>query len=195
MCQSTMKQYIQHLVLSALFLSTGLILPFFTGQIPQVGTMLLPMHLPVLLCGLICGGGWGAAVGFVMPLLRGMLFGMPPLFPDGIAMAFELMTYGLVAGMLYSRSKWNCVLALYRALIPAMVAGRLVWGSVRVLLTGIGSEVFTWTMFLSGAFFTAVPGIVLQLFFVPAMMVALGKAKLIPFHNAHMKPAEHYHHK
>jgi len=183
MNRSQLTRYIQALVLSSLFLSAGLVLPFVTGQIPQVGNMLLPMHLPVLLCGFVCGPFWGAAVGFSVPLLRGVLFGMPPIFPAGIAMAFELMTYALVAGWLYGRSKWKCVVALYRALIPAMLAGRLVWGAVRVVLTGVGGEAFTWAMFLSGAFFTAIPGIILQLVFIPAMMVALGRAKLIPFHR------------
>lgn len=195
MKQTILTHHIKKLVLSALFLSLGLVLPFFTGQIPQIGNMLLPMHLPVLLCGLICGSGWGALVGFVLPLLRGLLFGMPPVFPAGIAMAFELMTYGLVVGVLYSRSKWKCVIALYRALIPAMLAGRLVWGIVRTMLTGAGGEAFTWAMFLSGAFFTAIPGIILQLVFIPIMMVSLGKAKMVPFHShRHLCQEKHLHH-
>ena len=195
MALESLKRQIQRLVLAALFLSMGMVLPFFTGQIPQIGNMLLPMHLPVLLCGLVCGSGWGAVVGFVVPLLRGMLFGMPPLFPAGLAMAFELMTYGLVVGVLYSRSKWKCVVALYRALIPAMIAGRLVWGAVRVILTGVGGEAFTWAMFLSGAFFTAIPGIILQLVFIPIMMVSLGKAKMVPFHShRHLCQEKHLHH-
>ena len=195
MALESLKRQIQRLVLAALFLSMGMVLPFFTGQIPQIGNMLLPMHLPVLLCGLVCGSRWGAVVGFVVPLLRGMLFGMPPLFPAGLAMAFELMTYGLVVGVLYSRSKWKCVVALYRALIPAMIAGRLVWGAVRVILTGVGGEAFTWAMFLSGAFFTAIPGIILQLVFIPIMMVSLGKAKMVPFHShRHLYQEQHVHH-
>lgn len=195
MKQTILTHHIKKLVLSALFLSLGLVLPFFTGQIPQIGNMLLPMHLPVLLCGLICGGAQGALVGFVLPLLRGLLFGMPPVFPAGIAMAFELMTYGLVVGVLYSRSKWKCVIALYRALIPAMLAGRLVWGAVRVILTGVGGEAFTWAMFLSGAFITAIPGIILQLVFIPIMMVSLGKAKMVPFHShRHLCQEKHLHH-
>ena len=195
MAPESLKRQIQHLVLAALFLSMGLVLPFFTGQIPQIGNMLLPMHLPVLLCGLVCGSGWGAVVGFVVPLLRGVLFGMPPLFPVGLAMAFELMTYGSLVGVLYSRSKWKCVVALYRALIPAMITGRLVWGTVRVILTGVGSETFTWTMFLSGACFTAIPGIILQLVFIPVMMVALGKAKMVPFYShRQLCQKQHVHH-
>ena len=82
---------LKQLTLAALFLALGLVLPFFTGQIPQIGSMLLPMHIPVFLCGLICGWQYGAAVGFVTPLLRSALFGMPPLFPTAAAMPLEIM--------------------------------------------------------------------------------------------------------
>ena len=175
--------FVQNLVLSAMFLALGLVLPFVTGQIPEIGSMLLPMHIPVLLCGLICGWPYGAAVGFILPPLRYVLFGMPPIFPNGVAMAFELLTYGLLSGLLYSRARWHCVISLYRCLIAAMIGGRVVWGVVRVLLTGVASEPFTWQMFLSGAFLTAIPGIILQLVFIPAMMVALDRAGMVRFHK------------
>ncbi len=171
---------VRALVLSAMFLALGLVLPFFTGQIPQVGSMLLPMHLPVFLCGLICGWQYGAAVGFVTPLLRMSLFGMPPLL-TAVAMAFELAAYGGVAGFLYSRSRWQCVIALYRSLIIAMVAGRLVWAAVRVVMTGVAGEPFTWQIFLAGALLNAIPGIILQLVFIPAVMVALDRTGMVPF--------------
>lgn len=171
---------VRALVLSAMFLALGLVLPFFTGQIPQVGSMLLPMHLPVFLCGLICGWQYGAAVGFVTPLLRMSLFGMPPLL-TAVAMAFELAAYGGVAGFLYSRSRWQCVIALYRSLLIAMVAGRLVWAAVRVVMTGVAGEPFTWQIFLAGALLNAIPGIILQLVFIPAVMVALDRAGMVPF--------------
>lgn len=102
-----MSKNLKNLTLAALFLALGLVLPFFTGQIPQIGSMLLPMHIPVFLCGLICGWQYGAAVGFIVPLMRSVLFGMPPLFPTATAMAFELLTYGLVVGLLYSRPPWR----------------------------------------------------------------------------------------
>ena len=168
------------LVLSAMFLALGLVLPFFTGQIPQVGGMLLPMHLPVFLCGLICGWQYGLAVGFVTPLLRLALFSMPPLL-TAVAMAFELAAYGGIAGFLYSRSRWQCVLSLYRCLLAAMVGGRLVWAAARVVMTGVAGEPFTWQLFLAGALFNAVPGIILQLVFIPAVMVALDRAGMVPF--------------
>ena len=115
-----------------MLMAAGMILPFFTGQVPQIGNMLLPMHIPVLLCGLICGKEYGLAVGFILPLFRCMVFGMPVLFPTAVSMAFELMTYGFVSGLLYNGSKWQCIASLYRALIAAMLSGRLVWGTCSV---------------------------------------------------------------
>lgn len=190
MNQKTMKQRILDLTLAAMFLALGLALPFLTGQIPQIGGMLLPMHLPVLLCGLICGWKYGAAVGFILPPLRYVMFGMPPIFPTGVAMAFELAAYGLLAGLLYSRSKWKCVVSLYRALIAAMVGGRIVWGVVRVLLTGVAGSAFTWQMFMAGAFLNAIPGIVLQLVFIPVLMVALDRTGMVRFSRNRPAPAE-----
>ncbi len=178
-----MSKTTKNLTLSAMFLAIGMVLPFLTGQIPQIGNMMLPMHIPVLLCGLICGWQYGAVLGFVLPPLRYLVFGMPVLFPTGIAMAFELMTYGLVIGLVYALSRWKCILALYRALITAMIAGRLVWAAVQMILLGVSGSAFTMQMFLAGAFLNAVPGIVIQLVLIPAVMAALGKTGLVHFHT------------
>ena len=140
MKEKNVKNYIWNLVLSAMFMAIGLVLPFFTGQIPQIGSMLLPMHIPVFLCGLICGWQYGGVVGFVLPLLRYVMFGMPPIFPTGLAMAFEMAAYGMIAGALYKHSKWQCVVALYRSLLIAMVGGRIVWGAVMVVLSGVSGQ-------------------------------------------------------
>ena len=181
------KQTTRNFVLSAMFMALGLVLPFLTGQIQQIGNMLLPMHLPVLVCGLICGWQYGAVVGFVLPLLRFALFGMPPIYPMGVSMAFELAAYGFLVGWLYSHSRWQCILSLYRCLLAAMVGGRLVWGAVRVLLSGVAGQAFTWEMFLSGALLTAVPGIILQLTLIPALMLALDRTGLVKFRRAEPK--------
>ena len=179
----------KRLVLSALFLAIGLVLPFFTGQIPAVGKMLLPMHIPVLLCGLICGWQYGLAVGFITPLLRSLLFSMPVFYPTAVGMAFELAVYGAVSGWLYTHSKYQCVKALYKCLIPAMVAGRVLWGGVMMVLMGVSGGVFTWELFIGGAVLNAVPGIVLQLVLIPAVMVLLDRTKLVPFtHPAKAAP-------
>ncbi len=176
-----MRETTKNMTLAAMFLAIGLVLPLLTGQIPQIGNMLLPMHIPVFLCGLICGWQYGAIVGLVLPLIRYAIFGMPVLFPTGIAMSFELMTYGLVAGLLYGISRWQCVISLYRSLIAAMLAGRVVWGIVQVILLGISGNGFTWQMFMAGAFLNAIPGIIVQLILIPVIMVALNRTGLVRF--------------
>ena len=175
------RKPILNLTLSAMFMAIGMVLPFLTGQIQQIGNMLLPMHIPVFLCGLICGWQYGLIVGFVLPILRSMVFGMPILFPTGIAMAFELATYGAVIGWLYSHSRWQCVIALYRCMIVTMLARRQVWGVVQIVALGINGNAFTWQMFITGALLNAIPGIILQLILIPAIMVALNRTGLVRF--------------
>ena len=190
MRRTNLKTHLRDLTLAAMFLAVGLILPFFTGQVPQIGRMLLPMHIPVFLCGLICGWQYGGTVGAVLPLLRSVWFGMPAFYPDALAMSVELLTYGLVAGLLYSRSRWQCVFALYRSLLAAMLAGRVVWGLAEILLLRFSGSAFTWQAFLAGAFLNAIPGICLQLLLIPAVMVALNRTGLVRFRREPKKPKE-----
>ena len=176
-----MKNNIKNMTLAAMFLAIGMILPMFTGQIPQIGNMLLPMHLPVFLCALVCGWKYGLPMAFVMPLLRSAVFGMPPLYPTALAMAFELASYAFVVGFLYEKSRWQCLKSLYRCLLIAMVTGRVVWGVVQVVLLGISGNSFTFQALIGGALLNALPGIVLQLILVPAVMTTLDRTKLVPF--------------
>ncbi len=162
---------------SALCLALALVLPFLTGQIPQIGSALCPMHLPVLLCGFLCGWPWGLAVGFIAPLLRSVIFGMPPMIPTALAMAFELATYGALAGFLYRKFP-KTIPGIYASLLIAMICGRLVWGVVRLILAGVQGNGFTFAMFLSGAITTAIPGIIAQLVLIPAIVYAMEKAGL-----------------
>jgi len=177
---------VRNLALAAMFLALGLALPFFTGQIPHIGQMLLPMHIPVILCGLICSPSYGLLVGLILPPLRYLLFSMPPIFPTGAAMAFELAAYGLFAGLFYCKSRHKCIVSLYRSLIFAMLLGRAVWGCAMAIFCGVSGAAFPLSAFLSGAFFTAIPGIVLQLVLIPAIMVAFKRAKLVEFSGGHM---------
>ena len=186
-----MREQTKKITLSAMFMALGLVLPFFTGQIPQIGKMLLPMHIPVFLCGLICGGYYGLIVGVILPVLRYMIFGMPIIYPTGIAMAFELATYGLVAGLMYQKSRWKCIIALFKAMVTAMLAGRIVWGIVQAILLGVAGNALTLKVFISSAFINAIPGIGLQLVLIPVVMVALGKTGLVEFHSKHKKKAMH----
>ena len=172
------KQSTRKLVFAALFLALGLVLPFLTAQIPQIGSMLLPMHLPVLLCGFVCGWPYGLLVGAVTPLLRSMLFSMPPLYPTAVAMAFELAAYGLLAGLFYKLLPKKPVY-VYVSLILAMLGGRVVWGLVQMILMGLVAQPFTWQIFMAGAFGNALPGILVQLVLIPVIVLALRSAKLM----------------
>ena len=149
---------VKKVTLSGMLFAIGLILPLFIGQIPAVGKMLLPMHIPVLICGLILGWQYGLAVGFLLPLVRSVLFGMPVLYPNAIAMAFEMGTYGLVAGWLYGHAKWQCTKTLYRSLVGAMISGRVVWAFAEVILLGMTGTMFTWEIVSCRCVFKCYPG-------------------------------------
>lgn len=166
----------RNLVLSALCLALCLVLPFLTGQIPQVGQMLLPMHLPAFLCGFACGWPYALAVGLIAPILRSLLFHMPPLFPTGIAMAFELATYGVVAALVYRRLPLRGRGRVYAALLPAMLSGRVVWGAVRLAISGLSASSFTFGMFVSGALVNGLPGVACQLILLPLLVRCLEHA-------------------
>ena len=168
---------IRKLTYSALFLALAMVLPFLTGQIPQIGSALSPMHIPALLCGFLCGWPWGLAVGLISPLLRSVIFGMPAMFPGAVAMSFELATYGAVSGLLYKilpRRKSS----VYITIVVAMLLGRAVWGIARLILAGLSGQSFTWALFLAGAFTNAFPGIILHLVLVPLLVIVLEKAGL-----------------
>ena len=169
-----MKTTTKTLVLAALFLALALVLPFLTGQIPEIGSMLCPMHIPSLLCGFFCGWPWGLAVGLVAPVLRSMIFGMPPMFPTAVCMSVELAAYGAVSGLLYSRLPRNKA-SIYISLLTAMVAGRLVWGAARFLCAGLDPSVFGISAFWAGAITTALPGIILQILVIPVLVMVLEK--------------------
>ncbi len=171
---------VKKLAVTAMLFAVGMVLPFFIGQIPAIGKMLLPMHIPVLLCGFIVGWQYGALIGFLLPIVRGLVFGMPPLYPNAVAMAFEMAAYGFVSGYLYSHARWQCTKMLYISLVTAMLAGRIVWAFAEVILLGIGGNIFTWKMFAAGAFLNAIPGIIVQLTLIPIIMVTLRRAKVVP---------------
>ena len=163
----------KNIVLSSLFLALAMILPFLTGQIPEIGSMLCPLHIPALLAGYFCGWQYGLIVGAMSPILRSILFSMPPMMA-AIPMAFEIATYGAISGLLYNilpKKKIN----IYVSLIIAMIIGRGVWGIVKLAMVGFNISQFGWPMFISGAFISAIPGIILQLVLIPILVLTLKK--------------------
>ncbi len=171
------KDSTKQLVLSGLFIALGLLLPFLVGQIPSLGAALLPMHIPILICGFVCGWPYGLAVGFITPLLRSFLFGMPPIY-TALAMAFELAAYGFMTGLLYRvLPKRNGF--VYVSLVASMICGRIIWGLVSILIYGLRGSAFTMQLFVSGAVLNAIPGIIIQIVIIPLIIIALKKARLI----------------
>ena len=166
------------MILAALCLALAYVMPFLTGQIPEIGSMLCPMHIPVLLCGFLCGWPWGLVVGFVAPLLRSLTLGMPPLFPTAVCMAFELAAYGAVAGIMHRvlpRKKPY----IYCSLLTAMITGRLVWGAAMFVFMGVNGGAFTFAAFVAGAITNAIPGIIVQLVLIPVLVMILDNPKII----------------
>ena len=169
----------QKTVLSALFLAFAYVLPFLTGQIPEIGAMLCPMHIPVLLCGFICGWSWGLGVGIAAPLLRSLLTGgFPPMFPTAVCMSFELAVYGAVSGLLYKILPKNKV-NIYVSLLAAMLLGRVVWGIAMFVCTGFSGGEFGFSAFIAGAVTNAVPGIIIQVILIPVLVMVLESTKLL----------------
>lgn len=171
------RSSLQKMILSALFLALAYLMPFLTGQIPEIGSMLCPLHIPVILCGFICGWPWGIAVGFIAPLFRSLMLGMPPLFPTAVCMAFELAVYGAVSGLVYKVLPKNKI-NIYISLIAAMLAGRAVWGIAMMICMGISGNAFTFGAFIAGAFVNAIPGIILQLVLIPVLVMVLDNPKI-----------------
>ena len=165
--------------LSALFLALAYVMPFLTGQIPEVGAMLCPMHIPVLLCGFICGWPFGLVVGAIAPVLRSVLTGgFPPMFPTAVAMAFELAAYGVVAGLMHKilpRKKPY----IYVSLLTAMLVGRIVWGIAMLVILGVDGGSFTFATFIAGAFTNAIPGILVQIVLIPILVMVIDNPKVL----------------
>ena len=170
------KLLIQKTALAAMFIALSFVLPFFTMQIEKIGDMLCPMHIPVILCGFICGAPWGLVVGIVSPLLRSLIMTMPVMFPTAIGMAFELGTYGLVAGLLYNALPKKKQY-IYVSLIGAMITGRIVWGIARIVMFGFDFTKFGWSAFWAGAVVNAIPGIIIQIVLIPVIVILIRNSK------------------
>ena len=166
------------MILAALFLAIAYVLPFLTGQIPEIGSMLCPLHIPVLLCGFICGWKWGLTVGVTAPLLRSLILGMPPMFPTAVCMAFELAAYGAIVGLMHRRLPRKKGY-IYLSLLSAMTAGRLVWGAAMFLCLSISGGAFTLGAFAAGAFTNALPGIIIQIVLIPILIMILDNPKIM----------------
>ena len=163
-------------VLTALCVAIGVVLPLAFHSIPNAGSIFLPMHIPVLLCGLLCGWQYGLVCGVLTPLVASLVTGMPPMayLP---AMLAELAVYGLISGlaMRFIRTG-KTVLDVYLSLIAAMLLGRAAYGALNALVFRAGA--YSLPIWLSAAFVTCLPGIAIQVALIPALVLALQRANV-----------------
>ena len=181
------------MVITAVLLAIGLLLPFLTGQMQTIGKFISPLHIPVLICGLCCGWQWGLGLGIILPIMRGLIFGMPPFPVVALPMAFELGAYGAITGLLYpvcirffsAKCKVkNHIPAIYASLIIAMICGRFIGGAAKWLFISIGvigsKDPYTFAAFFTSYFVDTAIGAVIHLVIVPAVVIAVEKARLSP---------------
>lgn len=169
---------IKKITVTAVSIALCVVLPMAFHGIQNAGQVFLPMHIPVLLCGLICGPQYGLLCGLSGPALSMLLTGMPPaaILPS---MMVELAVYGLVTGLVMSFVHTGKLYAdVYVALILAMIAGRVVAGVCKALIFSRGA--YSMNAWVASSFVTALPGIAIQLLIIPAVVFALMKAHVVP---------------
>jgi len=165
------------LVITAMFIAIGIVLPLAFHAIPNAGRIFLPMHIPILLCGLVIGFPYGLACGIVTPLLSSLITGMPPaaFLPS---MVCELAAYGTVSSLLMRFTPVNNLFArTYISLLGAMIVGRVLFGILNAFIFSVGE--YSMQMWLTTAFITALPGVAIQIVIIPAIVLALQKTKLV----------------
>ncbi len=165
------------MVVSALCVAMCVVLPMAFHSIPEAGNICSPMHIPVLLCGLLCGWQYGLLCGLAGPVLSTVLTGMPPAayLPSMLA---ELAVYGFVTGVMIRLVRTEKrYLNVYISLVIAMLSGRVVAGTLKALIFAYGS--YSMSVWITSYFITSWPGIVIHLIFVPILFFALEKAKML----------------
>ena len=152
---STIKYYI----FSAVFVGLAVATPTIFHQFNLAGPRFLPMHIFVLIAGLLFGWRTGLLVGLLSPLMSYSITHMPPMaiLPETV---LELSIYGLAIGLLRERN-----LNIWVSLISAMVLGRLA-RLVFVLAFGLHTNFWQYLQM-------SWPGIVLPLALIPAVIYLL----------------------
>lgn len=159
----------QELVLSGLLLASGIILPMIFHTFSMTGPAFLPMHIPVLIGGMLLPPVLALLLGVITPIMSSVLTGMPVAFPMAIIMAFELGTYGLAASIVTRKLKLNTI----PALIIAMIDGRIVAGLTVAALVRLFGIDMNPILYVKGAIVTGMPGLIIQLIFVPVVVYAI----------------------
>ena len=177
------------MTIAAMLMAIGMVLPRLLGGTEVLGQPISPLHIPALIAGLTLGGFWGGVVGFASPLLGHLALQAPPSLDKALPMAVECLAYGVISGILYAlllrlmKGKPR-IIPLLAAQVTAMLVGRVVGGAGKALMMLVGlvsmDAGFTFQVFISSYFLSTAVGAVIHLIVVPAVVLALEKAKLSP---------------
>ncbi|HHZ03304.1 MAG TPA: ECF transporter S component [Tissierellia bacterium] len=160
---------IKELILSGLLLAIGIILPMIFHIFGMTGPIALPMHIPVLIGGFLLPPQLALALGIITPIMSGLLTGMPVMFPMAIIMAVELGIYGFTASMAVRKFKLSPI----PSLILSMIAGRIAAGLTVAVLVQLFGVKMNPVMYVKTAIVTGLPGIIIQLIFIPSLVYAI----------------------
>ncbi len=163
---------IRSYILTVAFVMLAISVPWVFHQFHLAGPTFLPMHIFVLIAGLLFGWRTGLVVGLLTPLVSHFISGMPVLnvLPQ---IVIELSAYGFIAGMLRQkynlRTIWSLLVAIVGgriALLLAILVIYLVTGQTYSPL-GIEANPFAafWSVIKQGW-----PGILLQLISMPIIV-------------------------
>lgn len=157
------------IVLGGMLLASGLLLPMVFHLFGLTGQVALPMHIPVLIGGFFLSPPLALFLGIITPLVSSVLTGMPVLFPMAVIMMFELGTYAFSASLFARKMKLPAVTSL----ILAMIAGRIAAGVTVAMLVQLFGVKMNPVLYIKGAVITGIPGIIIQLIFIPSLIIAI----------------------
>ena len=176
------KIYSKKIVTAGLMVALGIVLPYATAHGFGIqGNILLPMHIPVLLCGFFCGPLFGTLCGLILPFLNSILTGMPVLYPMAPLMTCELASYGLISGLLYNSFRKKRIIATYVSLISAMLGGRIIFGIAAWFMLYFDADAGKFSVITSTI--TGLPGIIIQLILIP-IIVTYVKRSILSHYDA-----------
>jgi LytS/YehU family sensor histidine kinase len=169
---------IRSYLLTAAFVMLAVFVPWVFHQFHLAGPTFLPLHIFVLIAGLLFGWRAGLLVGLFTPLTSYFISGMPALniLPQVI---IEVSSYGFIAGIL--REKYN--MRTIWSLLGAIMGGRLALLIAISIIYLIGGQSYSplgqesnvlasfWSTIKQGW-----PGVAIQLISIPGIIWLVGKS-------------------
>jgi hypothetical protein len=169
----------RELAFAGVFGAAAFLLPVVFHML-QLGRVFMPMYLPLVALAFFVRPGMAAITAFLVPILSGLLTGMPPFHPPiALMMAGELALMGLVISLVSRRfPRANP----YLVLVPTLLFGRIVYVA---MVYGVTAVMDLPAQFLAGAsLLSGWPGVVLMLVVVPPIVFLYRKRQGVSFEES-----------